>query len=347
MCRVRNPWLGLDSSADPVGLARLLMRAHERALAGGGSEAILRDVVTRSWERSRLAGVNPDRHDAPLLHERRDVAERWRTHPLARFAPLVRENLSRLRLRRPAHRRHRRRGRLSAVVRRASQRARRVGGHRLRPRPALARGGDGDERRRHRDRRRPPGPDLLRRALQPQHPRVDLLRRAGARPRDRQGARDHRPVQRDPRRAPAFARARDGDRADGRGAAERRPHATPRAAAGPVLRARRTWRGDAVRARRPHRPRAGLPPARRRSPGDWSRRRAGAGARSAASGWTASRSATARSSCRRASRRGARARCACGRSGATRSRPPSPATGSCCRAGAARSSCCSRCTPRA
>src|SRR5690242_8922629 len=91
---VRNPWLGLDSSADPVGLARLLMRAHERALAGGGDEEILRDVVTRSWRRSRLAGVDPDHHEAPLLHDRRDIAERWRTHPLSRFAPLVRETLS-------------------------------------------------------------------------------------------------------------------------------------------------------------------------------------------------------------------------------------------------------------
>jgi hypothetical protein len=94
VCGVRNPWLGLDSSADPVGLARLLMRAHEQALAGEVAPAIIRDVVTRSWERSRLAGVDPDHHEAPLLHERRDTAERWRTHPLARFAPLVRENLS-------------------------------------------------------------------------------------------------------------------------------------------------------------------------------------------------------------------------------------------------------------
>jgi hypothetical protein len=94
VCRVRNPWLGLDSSADPVGLARLLMQAHAQALSGEGAPAILRDVVTRSWERSRLAGIDPDKHEAPLLHERRDVADRWRTHPLARFAPLVRENLS-------------------------------------------------------------------------------------------------------------------------------------------------------------------------------------------------------------------------------------------------------------
>ena len=91
---MRNPWLGLDLSADPVGLARMLMRAHEQTLGGGGAPDIIRDVVTRSWERSLLAGIDPDHHEAPLLYERRAVAERWRTHPLARFAPLVRENLS-------------------------------------------------------------------------------------------------------------------------------------------------------------------------------------------------------------------------------------------------------------
>jgi len=94
VCAVRNPWLGLDLSADPVGLARMLMRAHEQALAGGAAPPILRDVVTRSWERSRKAGVDPDVHDPPVVHDRRDVAERWRTHPLSRFAPLVREHLS-------------------------------------------------------------------------------------------------------------------------------------------------------------------------------------------------------------------------------------------------------------
>jgi hypothetical protein len=77
-----------------VGLARLLVRAHERALAGGGADAVVRDVVTRSWDRSRLAGVDPDHHAAPRLHEHRETLERWRMHPLARFAPLVREHLS-------------------------------------------------------------------------------------------------------------------------------------------------------------------------------------------------------------------------------------------------------------
>jgi GAF domain len=91
--RVRNPWLGLDSGADPVGLARLLMRAHEEALAGAPTPSIIRDVVTRSWERSQLAGVDPEHHEAPQVHERREIAERWRNHPLSRFAPLIREHL--------------------------------------------------------------------------------------------------------------------------------------------------------------------------------------------------------------------------------------------------------------
>ena len=223
--------------AQPLARAGLLRRprgtgpaahARARAHAGGrwlrGDPARRRDALLGALAARRRESRPPRRAAAARAPRRRRALAH--APPGALRAARAREPL-RLRLRRPAHRRHRRRGRLPPVVRRASERARRLGGHRLRARPAVARGGDRDERRRHRDRRRPPGPDLLRRALQPQHPRLDVLRRARARPRDRQGPRDHRPVERDPRRAPALTRARDGDRADGRGAAQRRSHAAP------------------------------------------------------------------------------------------------------------------------
>jgi GAF domain len=89
----RNPWVGVDLAAEPVAWARLLRRAHDQAQAGAAPPAIVRDVVTRSWERSRSAGVDPERHDAPMLHDEAEAEERWRAHPLSRFSALVAHTL--------------------------------------------------------------------------------------------------------------------------------------------------------------------------------------------------------------------------------------------------------------
>lgn len=86
---MRNPWVGLDLTAEPMAWARLLRRAHERALSGEGAPPIVRDVVVRSWDRSRDAGVDPERHAAPLLLEEDEARDRWGEHPLARFSQLV------------------------------------------------------------------------------------------------------------------------------------------------------------------------------------------------------------------------------------------------------------------
>jgi GAF domain len=90
---MRNPWVGLDLTAEPMAWARLLRRAYEQAIAGAPAPPIVRDVVTRSWERSRDAGVDPDEHATPLLLDEREARDRWREHPLARFGDLVARTL--------------------------------------------------------------------------------------------------------------------------------------------------------------------------------------------------------------------------------------------------------------
>jgi GAF domain len=79
----------MDLGADPVARARLLRRAHERVLSGAPAPAIVREVVTRSWERCAQAGIDPDRHDPPVVLGPREAAMHWRDHPLAGCAPLV------------------------------------------------------------------------------------------------------------------------------------------------------------------------------------------------------------------------------------------------------------------
>ena len=313
MCRVRNPWLGLDSSADPVGLARLLMRAHERTLAGGGSEEILRDVVTRSWERSRLAGVNAvDRHDAPLLHERRDVAERWRTHPLARFAPLVRENLSDF----AYDARH------IVVIGDADGCLLWSAGHPI----VLAASEDIGFVPGRLWREEATGTNGVGTAIAVDHP-VQIFSAEHFSRSIHGWTCSGAPVH-DPETGKVLGII---DLSSGIRAAHPHSLALVTATARMVRRGSAPISCSAVsgcgpgsssasHVARRRRARSSIAPATSspvtrpaRSRGGWSRRRAAAGARSAASGWRASPSATARSSCRRGSRPGARARCACGR----------------------------------
>jgi len=49
----------------------------------------VRSIVSASWERAQAAGVDPEHHESPLLHDKREAQEAWSTHPLHRFAPLV------------------------------------------------------------------------------------------------------------------------------------------------------------------------------------------------------------------------------------------------------------------
>jgi hypothetical protein len=85
--------VGLDLTADPMAWARLLRRAYEQVRVGADPSPILREVITRSWERSRHAGVDPDRHAAPNVLDEDEARERWGAHPLARFSDLIAEML--------------------------------------------------------------------------------------------------------------------------------------------------------------------------------------------------------------------------------------------------------------
>lgn len=64
---MRNPWVALDVTTDPVAHARLLRRAHERSLAGGDGTPDIRELVAASWRRSLAAGVAPGASGAPVL----------------------------------------------------------------------------------------------------------------------------------------------------------------------------------------------------------------------------------------------------------------------------------------
>src|SRR3954470_14268268 len=90
---LHNPWVGVDLAADRVAWARLLRRAHEVALGGRGTPAVLRDVIVRSWARCEQARVDPDR-PAPVVLDAAETASRFATHPLSSMVPTVRDLLS-------------------------------------------------------------------------------------------------------------------------------------------------------------------------------------------------------------------------------------------------------------
>ncbi|WP_033026281.1 helix-turn-helix domain-containing protein [Streptomyces rimosus] len=87
-----NPWLAMESGADPVERTRTVRRAHEEFLAGGAVARPVRQVVADSWRRSASAratldGPAPIDLDEPELRAYRDA------HPLARAMPVFRDLL--------------------------------------------------------------------------------------------------------------------------------------------------------------------------------------------------------------------------------------------------------------
>ena len=89
---MNSRWVAVDLAADAVARARLLRRAHEVVLSGCGTPEVLRDVIVRSWERCRAAGVDPDR-PAPQLLEADEAAARFEDHPLVGVTAGVRRLL--------------------------------------------------------------------------------------------------------------------------------------------------------------------------------------------------------------------------------------------------------------
>ncbi|MDK1474746.1 GAF domain-containing protein [Streptomyces sp. 549] len=87
-----NPWLALETGADPAERAGQLRRAHESFLAGGGVGQPVRNVVADSWRRCAGARVAPDGLARVDLGGD-ELAARRAAHPLAAVMPLVRELL--------------------------------------------------------------------------------------------------------------------------------------------------------------------------------------------------------------------------------------------------------------
>jgi hypothetical protein len=88
-----NPWLALESGADPVERVRALRRAHAAFVGAGQSAVAVRRVVGASWRRSLRARVDPDASGAPIDLVDSALAAYRATHPLARALPLLRDVL--------------------------------------------------------------------------------------------------------------------------------------------------------------------------------------------------------------------------------------------------------------
>ncbi|SHK70337.1 GAF domain-containing protein [Pseudonocardia thermophila] len=79
------------SATDPVRDA--LERTREAVLSGGTPALPPREVVSRSWERSLAAHVDPEHDTPPYEHEPAELERIRRSHPLAPVLPLLRQTL--------------------------------------------------------------------------------------------------------------------------------------------------------------------------------------------------------------------------------------------------------------
>lgn len=104
---VRNPWIAVDVSTDPLAHAQALSRAHEQSLDGcslgpGPLEELtpaglgVREIVVESWRRSLAAGVVPDACGSAVLLDEDDLVQRRARSPLASVVDTIFETLSTL-----------------------------------------------------------------------------------------------------------------------------------------------------------------------------------------------------------------------------------------------------------
>ena len=102
---MRNPWIAVDVSTDPLAHARALSRAHERGLDGGGLDVTrtrrsrrapfeVREIVLESWRRSLAAGVVPDARGSAVVLDEDDLEERRASSPLAPVVDTIFATLS-------------------------------------------------------------------------------------------------------------------------------------------------------------------------------------------------------------------------------------------------------------
>jgi hypothetical protein len=89
-----DAWVAVDPASDRLTHARALRRIHEAFNAGTDISGRVRAVVAQSWERSDAAGIDPQRHLAPILMDEREIEARWHAHPLYPVLPVLRQLLS-------------------------------------------------------------------------------------------------------------------------------------------------------------------------------------------------------------------------------------------------------------
>ncbi|MEA2143503.1 MAG: hypothetical protein QOI64_1933 [Solirubrobacteraceae bacterium] len=93
----RDHRVAFDAGTDPVEHARLLSRTYTSVLAGDGPAPLRpRELILYSWRRATRAGVDPERHLAPVPFEHAEVLELRRGHPLAVGYPLLKDVVGRL-----------------------------------------------------------------------------------------------------------------------------------------------------------------------------------------------------------------------------------------------------------
>ena len=68
---------------------------HDRFLESGAVPGSVRDLVAESWLRSRAAGVDVDRREAPTALDRAELADYRDAHPLSQVFPLLYDVLGR------------------------------------------------------------------------------------------------------------------------------------------------------------------------------------------------------------------------------------------------------------
>jgi signal transduction histidine kinase len=86
-----NPWLAIDGTTPPSLRARELRRIWDD-FVGGGRVGAARVPIAQSWQRSRVAGVDPSTSRATTrIADRANVAAQWKAHPLETAAPLIRK----------------------------------------------------------------------------------------------------------------------------------------------------------------------------------------------------------------------------------------------------------------
>jgi hypothetical protein len=86
-----NPWLALDATAEWRSRAYSVARAREQVLTGHAPDSAVREVIVRSWKRSRSAGIDPDAGMPPSIMSTDEAAGRWENHPLGRAEQLLRD----------------------------------------------------------------------------------------------------------------------------------------------------------------------------------------------------------------------------------------------------------------